>query len=98
MAGVKISLVSWQICRNFANSVLKVDRVAEKFVFLLGPRGTGKSTWISEHFGDARTYDLLDLAECLRLEPDPHQLGRELELLGPKSWEALGVNRHLLLT
>jgi hypothetical protein len=49
-------------------------------------------------FGDARTYDLLDLAECLRLERDPHQLGRELELLGPKSWEALGVNRHLLMT
>jgi hypothetical protein len=29
MAGEKICLVSWQNCRNFANSVLKVDRVAE---------------------------------------------------------------------
>lgn len=54
--------------------------------FLLGPRGTGKSTWISEHFDGARTYDLLDHSECLRLERDPHQLGRELELLDPGSW------------
>ena len=54
--------------------------------FLLGPRGTGKSTWISEHFSSARTYDLLDQSECLRLERDPHQLGRELELLDPESW------------
>jgi uncharacterized protein len=54
--------------------------------FLLGPRGTGKSTWISEHFQGARTYDLLDQSECLRFERDPHQLGRELELLEPGSW------------
>lgn len=53
--------------------------------FLLGPRGTGKSTWISENFHGARTYDLLDQSECLRLERDPHQLGRELELLEPGS-------------
>ena len=54
--------------------------------FLLGPRGTGKSTWISEHFSGARTYDLLDQSEYIRLERDPHQLGRELELLDPESW------------
>jgi predicted kinase len=36
--------------------------------FLLGPRGTGKSTWVSENFPDARIYDLLDYSEFLRLE------------------------------
>ena len=54
--------------------------------FLLGPRGTGKSTWILEHFSDAKIYDLLDLSECLRFERDPQQLGRELDLLEPGSW------------
>ena len=28
--------------------------------FLLGPRGTGKSTWLKEHAADAITLDLLD--------------------------------------
>jgi len=27
---------------------------------LLGPRGTGKSTWVTERFPDARTIDLLE--------------------------------------
>ena len=29
---------------------------------------------------------MLDQSECIRLERDPHQLGRELELLDPESW------------
>lgn len=65
---------------------LRVIKAPESSFFLLGPRGTGKSTWIAEHFGGARTYDLLDHSECLRLERDPHQLGRELELLDRGSW------------
>ena len=64
----------------------RVTQPPKASFFLLGPRGTGKSTWISEHFQGAKTYDLLDLSECLRLERDPHQLGRELELLAPGSW------------
>ena len=64
--------------------------------FLLGPRGTGKSTWISEHFSGARTYDLLDQSECLRLERDPHQLGRELELLDSESWVVIDEVHRLI--
>ena len=29
---------------------------------------------------------MLDQSEYIRLERDPHQLGRELELLDPESW------------
>jgi type II secretory ATPase GspE/PulE/Tfp pilus assembly ATPase PilB-like protein len=57
--------------------VLQVGRIAGKVptmfsriikapsgsFFLLGPRGTGKSTWISEHFSGARTYDFGVLPE-----------------------------------
>jgi len=35
--------------------------------FLLGPRATGKSTWIQEHFSSAPYYDLLNSRELIRL-------------------------------
>lgn len=54
--------------------------------FLFGPRGTGKSTWIREHFGHARTYDLLNTGESLRFSRDPSILYRETERLPPGSW------------
>jgi predicted AAA+ superfamily ATPase len=55
-------------------------------IFLFGPRGTGKSTWIREHFQNATVYDLLDTAEALRLSKDPSMLYRETETLAPGSW------------
>ncbi len=35
-------------------------------LLLIGPRGTGKSTWIRTHFKDAVAYDLLDTAHAFR--------------------------------
>ena len=58
-------------------------------IFLFGPRGTGKSTWIRERFPDAPTYDLLDTGEALRLTGDPQALYRELALLPPTSWAVI---------
>lgn len=55
-------------------------------IFLFGPRGTGKSTWIRERFPDATTYDLLDTGEALRLAREPGALYRELAGLPPESW------------
>ena len=55
-------------------------------VFLFGPRGTGKSTWIRDRFPDTVTYDLLDTGETLRLNKDPHALYRELATLPRGSW------------
>ena len=54
--------------------------------FLFGPRGTGKSTWIREHFPKAKSYDLLNTSEALRLARDPHQLVREVMDLPPGEW------------
>lgn len=54
--------------------------------FLLGPRGTGKSTWIRQHFGDARIYDLLSTGEALRLSREPELLFREVQALRPGAW------------
>lgn len=55
--------------------------------FLLGPRGTGKSTWIKENYGDNCTlYDLLNTSELIRLSRDPSLLYKETAHLKPGSW------------
>ena len=53
---------------------------------LIGPRGTGKSTWIKVHFPEAAGYDLLDTAEALRFSRDPSRLYQETRGLAPGSW------------
>ncbi len=55
-------------------------------IFLFGPRGTGKSTWIRDRFPETTTYDLLDTGEALRLTREPGALYRELAGLPPESW------------
>ena len=60
--------------------------VPSSSILLLGPRGTGKSTWIQHHFSSAETYDLLNSREALRLERTPDLLFKELQHLPPESW------------
>ena len=55
-------------------------------VFLFGPRGTGKSTWLRERFPQAVCYDLLDTGEILRFNKEPQLLYRELATLPAESW------------
>ncbi len=55
-------------------------------IFLFGPRGTGKSTWLETRFPSAPRYDLLDTGEALRLTKDPQTLYRESATLSPESW------------
>ncbi|MBI4209634.1 MAG: ATP-binding protein [Deltaproteobacteria bacterium] len=61
----------------------------ETSILLLGPRGTGKSTWIHQNFRDVPTYDLLNTEESLRLSKEPGLLYRELHPLKPNSWVVL---------
>ena len=58
-------------------------------VFLFGPRGTGKTTWIRDRFPTAATYDLLDTREALRLSKTPDALYRELVALPSGSWAVI---------
>ena len=55
-------------------------------IFLYGPRGTGKSTWIRQHLPDARIYDLLNTSESLRLSREPELLFREVQGLRSGDW------------
>ena len=61
----------------------------ERSVFLFGPRGTGKTTWIHDRFPDAATYDLLDTGEALRLSKDPGVLYQELAGLPLGAWAVI---------
>ena len=50
-----------------------LTRPAKTFL-LLGPRGTGKSTWLNAAFPGALTIDLLDSSRFLTLSRDPSSL------------------------
>jgi predicted AAA+ superfamily ATPase len=52
----------------------------------LGPRGTGKSTWIQSSIRAGAHYDLLDSSEAIRLAADPAILARETAGIRPGGW------------
>ena len=51
----------------------KNDILSVSFL-LLGPRGTGKSSWLAHHFSDALWFDLLLPDTFSRLKADPNRL------------------------
>ena len=53
--------------------------------FLLGPRGTGKTTWLKFYYKNAVFYDLLDYPTYLRLLKDPSLFKKELSILNKKT-------------
>ncbi len=53
---------------------------------LLGPRGTGKTTWLRAALPQARWYNLLLDRELLRLMREPGLFRREIEALPSGSW------------
>jgi predicted AAA+ superfamily ATPase len=57
--------------------------------FLFGPRGTGKSTWIREHFAGAHVVNLLAAELMLRFERDPSLLRAEVLALPRTRWVVL---------
>ena len=60
--------------------------VPSKSFFLLGPRGTGKSTWLRAIYPRAKWYNLLRNAELLRLAQEPDLFRKEVEALPIKTW------------
>ncbi len=58
----------------------------EESFFLLGPRGTGKSTWLRHQLPDAKFIDLLDERQRYRLMSQPGAFALELQAVSPGSW------------
>jgi uncharacterized protein len=56
------------------NRILKLPLEQKNSIFLFGPRGTGKTSWIKEHMADALYLDLLDFSLYSSLSADPTRL------------------------
>ena len=68
---------------------MQIHRVVQppaKSFLLLGPRGTGKSTWLAHAFPRALTVDLLDSSRFLALTRDPASLSRMVAPLRRGDW------------
>ena len=63
----------------------RVFKPPNRSFFLLGPRGTGKTTWLKFHYKNAVFYDLLDYSTYLRLLKDPSLFKKELSILNKKT-------------
>ena len=59
----------------------RVFQPSERSFFLLGPRGTGKTTWLKNHYKSAVFYDLLDFSTYLRLLKNPSVFKQEISAL-----------------
>jgi predicted AAA+ superfamily ATPase len=67
----------------------------DRSFLLLGPRGTGKTTWLRAALPQARWYNLLLDREQLRLMRDPQLFRQEIEALPSGSWVAVDEIQRL---
>ena len=58
--------------------------IKKKSLFLLGPRQTGKTTYLKDIFSEAKIYSLLSSDVFLRLSKDPSLIRRELDAIRGK--------------
>ena len=61
-------------------------KAPKRSFFLLGPRGTGKSTWLGRHFKQAHVINLLDEALYQSYLQDISLFYNSLKLLKPHTW------------
>jgi len=64
----------------------RILQVPEQSFFLLGPRGSGKSTYLRSRFPDAHTIDLLSEETYQRLLSNPGQFADELRPISADRW------------
>jgi predicted AAA+ superfamily ATPase len=64
----------------------RILKASEQSFFLLGPRGSGKSTWLRSMFPDAHVIDLLSEETYQRLLSTPGQFAGELRAIPSDRW------------
>jgi uncharacterized protein len=69
--------------------------IPQKSFFLLGPRGTGKSTWLRAMFPQARWYNLLRNIDLLRLMQNPEIFRQEVDALPDGTWVVIDEIQRL---
>jgi len=60
------------------NRLLKLPQEGEQSVFLFGPRGTGKTSWVKAHLTDILYFDLLNNKTFNELLADPSSLVKRI--------------------
>ena len=60
------------------NRLLEINPDSKHSVFLFGPRGTGKTSWLRNHFKNAIYYDLLDDSTYTRLLAFPTRIAEDV--------------------
>jgi len=73
----------------------RIARLPKQSFFLLGPRGTGKSTWVHTLLPDAPCIDLFDEGRYQALLAQPAALADELRVLPRGSWVVLDEVQRL---
>jgi predicted AAA+ superfamily ATPase len=63
--------------------------------FLLGPRGTGKSTWLQARFPDAQVIDLLSETTYQGLLANPGLFANQLRAVPPGKWVVIDEVQRL---
>ena len=62
------------------NRLLHINSESKHSIFLFGPRGTGKTSWLRSHFKNAIYYDLLDDNTYTRLLAWPKRIAEDVPL------------------
>jgi predicted AAA+ superfamily ATPase len=70
-------------------------RPPDRSFFLLGPRGTGKTTWLRARFPGARWFNLLEEREWSRLMRQPGLFRREVDALPSGTWAVVDEVQRL---
>ncbi len=60
------------------NRLLHIDPKTHSSVFLFGPRGTGKTSWLKTHLSPIIYYDLLDHEVYTRLLAWPKRIAEDI--------------------
>jgi predicted AAA+ superfamily ATPase len=59
---------------SLRKQIPRLLKVPTMSFLLLGPRGTGKSTWLRQRLPEAKSFDLLDASLFLELSREPNRL------------------------
>jgi predicted AAA+ superfamily ATPase len=62
------------------NRILRLPLTGQSSIFLFGPRGTGKTSWIKAHMSDALYFDLLEFPLFNSLSANPNRLEQMIPL------------------
>lgn len=79
----------------YTNLFKRILKVPEQSFFLIGPRGTGKSTWLGATFPDAHVIDLLSEATYQELLANPGNLANQLRAVPPDKWVVIDEVQRL---